>query len=43
LYGLYLEKIRAKVLGNYEALEQEGWVSDVASFLSGAPTFTYLI
>eukprot|EP00347_Sterkiella_histriomuscorum_P009273 403341839 len=41
LWAAYLEKVWAKVMGNFEVIEG-GWSEEVMQFLTGAPTLTYV-
>eukprot|EP00347_Sterkiella_histriomuscorum_P019498 403341400 len=41
LWVVYLEKVWAKVMGNFEVIEGD-WSEEVMQFLTGAPTLTYM-
>lgn len=40
LWGAFLEKVWAKLNGNYEMIEG-GWTGEVMRFISGSPTQTF--
>ena len=42
LWGPLLEKLWAKITGNYE-LTASGWTTEAVRFLTGAPSYTYYV
>jgi len=40
IWGAFIEKLWAKVVGNYE-FTWSGWFTEAVKFLTGAPTISY--